>query len=114
MIDLMNEWFASSDNVISLGSALVDAGLDAKQLQDYYEKPWKWDREWKALQMGQSVFERVLEDDFTDHCGERVPADVEKCGNCGTVVHPDAVTPEERAERERVHATNPLEREMPA
>ena len=54
-------WFADVDNVTHLGSALVEAGFDAKQLQRYYEKPWKWTDEWEALKRGQQRLEDVLD-----------------------------------------------------
>jgi hypothetical protein len=44
-------WHDDYDNVVLLGRHLCDhEGYDAKQLQHFYEKPWKWGAEWKALQ----------------------------------------------------------------
>ena len=36
-------WYEADDNVTTLGSWLLEnEDFDAKQLQAYYEKPWKW------------------------------------------------------------------------
>ena len=62
----MNEpWHTTYDHVSTLGLALLQAGFDARQLQNYYEKPWRWTKEWEALQRGQEALERLLngEDD---------------------------------------------------
>jgi hypothetical protein len=81
----VSEWFHTFDNVKTLGSALVDAGLSAGRLQSYYEKPWAWTREWEALQTSQDMLERVLDNDtwVCRECESDVQPDVPVCPHCG-------------------------------
>lgn len=44
-------WTKDYANFLRLGKALVkDVGLNAKQLQSYYENPWSYAVEWKYLE----------------------------------------------------------------
>lgn len=45
-----NRWFDVYDNVTALGRSMVDAGCITEELQEYYEKPWKYDKEWETYQ----------------------------------------------------------------
>ena len=54
-----NEWVFDNDSVVAFGAYLAQH-FDARQLQAYYEKPWKWSHEyheWKQTQKVQSIEE---------------------------------------------------------
>jgi len=46
-------WFATYDNITALGAWLIESAqiVEVKDLQYFYEKPWKWDKEWEKYQM---------------------------------------------------------------
>ena len=44
-----DKWFENHDDLVALGRALLDLGYTAENLQDYYEKPWKWTSEFEYL-----------------------------------------------------------------
>lgn len=45
-----HEWHETYDNVTRLGRHLVkEFSFNATELQAYYEKPWKWAKEWDDL-----------------------------------------------------------------
>lgn len=48
----VENWYEDYENIKWFGSILVEANyIDNKtELQYYYEKPWKWDKEWAAWQ----------------------------------------------------------------
>ena len=52
-IERNQQWFAKYSNVVQFGQALADAGFSAQELQDYYEKPWKWD--WETYQRQKAI-----------------------------------------------------------
>ena len=46
------EWYADFENVLILAHRLVDAGeiTQVNELLYFFEKPWKWSREWADYQ----------------------------------------------------------------
>jgi hypothetical protein len=47
----VNDWNASwcdvPNNVNELGRLFVEDGIEAKELLHYFERPWKWTKEWE-------------------------------------------------------------------
>lgn len=48
-MDTTLKWFEIYRNVTALGRYLVEQGVNAKELQAFYEKPWKYDDEWEQM-----------------------------------------------------------------
>lgn len=49
--DFPRRWFDKPHNVHQLAHFLVsNRNYDAKEIIDYYERPWKWDDEWNEMQ----------------------------------------------------------------
>jgi len=67
-------WYEDFDNVTTLGAALVDAGVSAGQLQEYYQKSWNWSDEWDALQIGPEVLRQVLDGEDLHEIVEKLSA----------------------------------------
>lgn len=45
---MTNEWYGNYDEITTFGKYLVGTQVwSAVELQYYYEKPWKWDNEYK-------------------------------------------------------------------
>lgn len=44
-----DEWCKDYANVKALGRHFADIGFTGKELQGYYEKPWKWTAEWNEF-----------------------------------------------------------------
>lgn len=75
-------WCDDYANVTALGGWLVtEQCFNADQLQAYYEKPWKWEREFRVMQAlsGETV------DVVCPECGRRATVkreDVDPDGEC--------------------------------
>lgn len=47
------DWHESHDNLCAMAHHLLDShDFDARQLLYFFEKPWKWDAEWREYQLG--------------------------------------------------------------
>jgi hypothetical protein len=54
------EWYQEHDNLIALGTYLVDDLLfPARDLLYFFEKPWKYETEWIAFQNSKRTTEEV-------------------------------------------------------
>ena len=44
-------WYDVRDNVTAQGQRLIDAhGYNSQELQQFYERPWRWGDEWNESQ----------------------------------------------------------------
>ena len=48
------EWCADYREVTLFGRYLLDEGLEADELQEYYESPWKWTAERAEMLRGEA------------------------------------------------------------
>lgn len=53
----MNDWYEDHDNLLGLGTWLVDECeiTTCQELLRFFEKPWKWTEEWNSFKAQQAA-----------------------------------------------------------